>query len=382
MSTRYDSNYSLEPVAQQPLHEAKPLQHVETVKDILTFELRRFFEARKDGFKFLGEIPNIEKYRLALNGEESDQFVSAVQVMRQLPDINQKLPLLAITAATGRTKKLGIGSQYVGVVQDPPRLTTTRGPWNVSAGAQLLFKTSKGQTLITFSAGYAVDLASLKPLELQAIINTQSNRLQAFVMPDNTVSIRLKDSEFEFIQVLPVELFDYTGAYEGPSANPSGLITCDGWLPSGIPRNGANSDASAVFGLVGLSDNIYNSARPPKHRYQTAKDLSLNIDIGAEDDNQRTELTDLLSYFFEIFMQQTDFVVLGDAEKGQNWQIALKCEMSLSGESEIPRPEGDGFAKIYVNRVSIPLISIDYVDRPAVRPSQVSHQALVLGGDQ
>ncbi len=381
MSTQYDSNYNLQPVEQQALHEARPLEHTELVKDVVTLELRKFFEAQQSRYKFLNEIPNIDKYRIATKDGNVDRYVSSVEIMRNLPDINQKLPLLAITTATGRTKKFGIGSQYVDVVQEPPRVTTSPGPWNLPSGSQVLFKTGKGQTLITITEAYAVDLTKVKPAELVAAINAQSGRIQAFVQPGDTVSIRLKTPDLDLIQVLPVTAFDYTGT-DGPPVNDFGFIVGDGFLPSGISMAGKNLDAAPILGLNGQSDDIYNSLRPPKHRHQTAKDLTLNIDIGADDDNQRTELTDLVSYFFELYMAETCFVFLGDPEKGQNWQIALKCELTLAGESEIPRGEGDNFSKIYINRLSVPVLSIDYVDRPAVRPTQISRKPLVLGGDR
>lgn len=381
MTTRYSETYVNDPVQQQPLHEASPLQHVETVKDIMTLELRRYFAGKVSEFKFLTEVPMIEKYKITDGTQDGDPFVSAVQIMRALPDINQKLPLLAITTATGRTKKFGIGGQYAGVVQEPPRVRTNRGPWNIPENSQVLFTTKVGLTLITFTTAYVADFTKMQPVELMAAINAQSSRLVASIMPDSSICIQLKTPKLSSIAVTPVTAFDYTPTLDAPSPDRFGLMIGDGFQASGISNSGKNADAATILGLVGQTDDVFNVARPPKHRYQTAKDLVLNVDIGAEDDNQRTELTDLVSYFFELFLQERDFVLLGDTSLGQNWQIAMKCELQLSGESEIPRLEGDQSSKIYINRVSVPLLSIDYVDRVAVMPSQVSRQPLVLGGD-
>jgi len=378
--TVFSSNYRADPVPQQPLHYAKPLTHIEFVKDITTLELIRFFANQKqDGY--ITEVPTIEKYKITDSSQGQDPYVSAVNVIRQLPDINQKLPIIAITVATGRSMSLGIGGQYVGVVQESPRIQTTRGPWTLQPNTQLLFQTSAGQTLITFTPFYVADFNRVMPEEVVNAINNQSGRITAEEQLDHSILILLKDPTLKFIQNVPVPLYDYR-ATEGISTNSLGYIMVDHLAYSGIPLTGKNSDASSVFGITGALDNITNPLRPPMHRYHTAKDLILNMDIGTDDDNQRTELTDLLGYFWDMRLQEQDFTFLGDTKLKQNWQIITKKAMTLGGESEIPRPEGDGFAKIYVNRVSIPLISIDYIDRPAVVLKTPAYGTISLGSDR
>jgi len=381
MSTIFDSNYRNDPVEQQPLHLAKPLAHIQNIKDLLTLELRRFFTTEKNDVTVVSEAPSIDKYKVVDSGQNEDPFLSAVNIIRTLADTGQRFPIITVVVATGKTWAMSLNSQYIGVVQDPPRIQTNRGPWIFPKDSELLFKTKLGLTRITFTAPYAADFNRVLPKEVAAAINSQSNRIVAEVQPDESIVIRLKTPELEFIEVLPVDTYDYTNT-EGPAADPSGLITGDPFFLSGISRAGENFDASPVFAIVGLIDDVYNPIRPPKHRYHTAKDLTLSIGIGAEDDNQRTELTDLLGYFFDLRLNEKFFALLGDPKKGQNWQIMFRNQMTLGGESEIPRSEGDGVSKIYINRVSIPLVSVDYVDRPAVRPSSVTYAELPLNTDQ
>ena len=47
------------------------------------------------------------------------------------------------------------------------------------------------------------------------------------------------------------------------------------------------------------------------------------------------------------------------------WQMIFDRDLSLSGEQEIPKPEADPEDKIYVQRMSINVIYIDYVSRLA-----------------
>lgn len=382
MSTIFDSNYRNDPVSQTPIDMAKPMQLLETVKDIFVFELRRYFETEKANGLLLSEQPTIEKYKITDFQQGQDEFVSSVNVIRQLPDVLQKLPILAITAATGRNFVLGLGTQYVGVVQDPPRVLTSRGPWNLLPNSQIQFSTGAGTTIITLTATYVADFTKVQPIELMRAINAQSNIIRAEVNPDSTVLIYLKTPKSQFLTVVAVNLTDYSGTIGSPP-DASGVITVDTNQISGISSLGANADAKGLLGLTGQSDDVYNPLRPPKHRYNQSKDLTLNIDVGTEDDNQRTELTDLLNYFLDLRLNERDFALLGDTKLGQNWQIILKQQTVLGGESEIPRPEGDGFSKIYVNRVSIPLVIVDYVDRPAVRPSQILYDpGIVINADQ
>jgi hypothetical protein len=365
MGTNYSDTYIFDPVKQQPAHYAKPLMMIETVKDIFQLELYRYFTTQKEQGLLITEVPTIEKYKITDPTLGQDPFVSSINVIRQLPDIDQKLPIIAITAATGKTRPLGIGNQYVGVVQMPPRVQTKAGPWSIPVNGQVLFVTGVGQTIISFTSVYVANFAAMQPAELAAAINSQSTIIYATVQVDSSVLIQLVTPKSQSIAVQPVSLFNYTGTVGAPS-DPSGYASVDDYQFSGISLGGSNADASSALGLVGQSDNINNPARPPMHRFQTAKNIILSCDIGADDDNQRTEITDLLFYFLELRMNYRNFAFLGDVTKGQNWQIMFERQATLNGESEIPRPEGDGFAKIYVNRVSIPLVIVDYVDRPAV----------------
>lgn len=384
MGTIYDSEYELNPVKQQPAHYARKLAQIENLKDITVFELTRYFKAERDAGRWLEEVPTIEKYKIGDPTQNQDASISAINVIRQLPDMEQKLPIMAITTATGKSRALGIGGQFVGIVQEPPRVETSQGPWVIPQNGQLRFQTRSGITTITFTPVYVPDLANVTPRILIHAINSQSNRLLARLKPGTSqVIIELKEPKDRFIKVLAVPINTLIGAMSAIITDEQ-MITVGQSQNSGIPLNATNADATTSLGLtVGQTDNIFNPERPPMKRYQKTEELTLNIDIGAEDDNQRTEITDLLTYFFELHLQERDYTFLGEYALGQRWQIVFKRDLQITGEAEIPRAEGDGFSKIYVNRISIPVTVVDYTDRPArrVKPTLYSDQ-ISLGVDQ
>lgn len=383
MSTIFSDIYRYQPIVDDAVDPYRPMQFTETVKDAFVLELRQFFNSKEVAGLLRAEIPTIEKFRIADADVGEDSFLQQINVIRQLPDVEQKLPILAITTSTGRSRQLGVGTQYVGVVQESPRLRTNVGPWNIPINAKLAFTTKAGVTQFTFTEAYFADMTSVKPFELIACINAQSSRFEAFLETDNTVTIALKNPELEFMEVVAPQTGDYVATF-GETPPSWGYVTVDLNDLSGVSLVGVSTDGTSIFGFtLGQRDDIRNAARPPKHRYQVTKELTVNIDVGSDSDNGRTEVTDLVSYYFDLRLEEKDMSINGNPKLGQYFQIILKNELTLGGEAEIPRPEGDGLNKIYVNRVSIPVVMIDFVDRPAPRVSSLLYKpTLVANGDQ
>jgi hypothetical protein len=134
----------------------------------------------------------------------------------------------------------------------------------------------------------------------------------------------------------------------------------------------STQNALDQLGLT-AGDSDTTATRNPANRYQLAQNLTVGIDLGAESENERRELTDLLTYFFSLDMDKRDFTFYGrsvfDDEFPDEWfQVILKDQHSLAGEAEIPRQGGSGEQQdlIYVNRIQVPVTVIDYVDRELV----------------
>lgn len=109
----------------------------------------------------------------------------------------------------------------------------------------------------------------------------------------------------------------------------------------------------------------------PMVREAVGGDMMIIIEISAVDTNQRSEIVDLVMSFFTIYMEDTRFAFMGDTNPDKtagvnaNYQIILKAQASIQGETDVARPGGEQFNRVYLNRITVPIIFIDYVDREA-----------------
>lgn len=107
----------------------------------------------------------------------------------------------------------------------------------------------------------------------------------------------------------------------------------------------------------------------PMIREIVGGDMNLVIEISSVDTNQRSELTDIVYTFFTMYAEDTAFSFLGDTNPDEfsnvpnNYQLILKAEATLQGETNQARPNGETFEQIYFNRITVPILFLDYVDR-------------------
>lgn len=126
----------------------------------------------------------------------------------------------------------------------------------------------------------------------------------------------------------------------------------------------------------------------PMVRECVGGDFTVVVELAMIDTNQRSELTDIVFSFFTEYMEQHAFAFLGDGEKDplsgvpNLYQIILKSTASLGGETDQPRPEGEPFNRIYYNRITVPVIFLDYVDREVSDFSLCFNPTLELEDDE
>lgn len=107
----------------------------------------------------------------------------------------------------------------------------------------------------------------------------------------------------------------------------------------------------------------------PTIREVVGGDMSVVIEIAAIDTNTRSELTDIVFSFFTVYLEDKNFTILGNTEVDEvsgvpnYYQIIIKNQASLAGETDMPRPEGEPVSRIYMNRITVPIVYLDYVDR-------------------
>lgn len=122
--------------------------------------------------------------------------------------------------------------------------------------------------------------------------------------------------------------------------------------------------------FIGTRDTNANVLRPPKHRYVQAFDLSCQIDVICDDENQRGEVCDLVLSFFTFFAESKYFTFWGRSDfdatattPNEYFQIVLKPPMRISTEAEFPRTQGDLTGKLYINSFTVDVTFSNYLDR-------------------
>jgi hypothetical protein len=353
-----------------PKDPARFSQLTEVAKDAFQVELQRFFDFNSKYFTLRkGETPTIEKYNLGFKPTD-EPIETFTKIIRQHPDVLEHLPLVAITTAGGSNLKLGFGSQFVAATQMPARLKgANTGPFALVDGDKIAFQTKPDGknpviTTILFKSQLFSNIATATIEEVVAVIAVQA----LYVTPRKTQYV-------EPIGVLRVDAIGYLA-----QAYPNEITVL------GAPYSTTNALQQLGF-VAGVTDFCTN--RPPANRYQQAANLTVGIDLGAESENERTELSDLVNNWLSLVMDERDYTMYGrtvfeddfrlDDGGSENYQIIMLDRHSISGDSELPRQPGSGEAKdlIYVNRITVPITIIDYVDRSVVTPPRTLDQASI-----
>ncbi|MCK5607468.1 hypothetical protein KAR91_36630 [Candidatus Pacearchaeota archaeon] len=324
-------------------------QPVETTKDVFVLELEKFFDRNQISSSRLKEIPTIRKFDVSFNSKERSHE-TALKIIQKLPNINENLPLVAILGATGRNLPMGIGGQFVDRVSERTALISANAePFVLEDDQTLIFRTTDKQkimrtTTIIFRASRFNNIAQATAQEIINEINFQALFAKGFVA-DSNVSL----------------------AYGGPATQG---ITGDIEIGN---ENGEVGTAAAALGFT-LGDKAEYTNSVASNRYLQSTYLDIAIEVVSEDSNVRTELNDLVWTFFTFYMSDRNYIFLGrsifdTSISNETYQVIIKPDPSMAGESEVPRPGGDEMDKLYVNRINIPVTTIQYLDRSVVNGS-------------
>jgi hypothetical protein len=356
-----------------PNDPARFSQLTETAKDAFQEELTTFFNLKSQYFSSRqAEIPTIAKYELGFQPGDSP-IETFARILLQHPDILEKLPLVAITTASAQNLALSIGTQYVGATQLPARIkssVTTGGPFALQAGDKIAFATTpdgKNQRMSTVLCIPSMfqDISHATMAEVIAVANVQL----LFVTAKSTSYSTPKAPRLRFDAL-------------GPLAKlyPNSITV--------LPPPYSTQNALTVLGFVpGQTSNSKDLG--PSNRYQIAANMTVGFDIGCESENERREMVDLVNNFFTMYADLRRKTFLGRsifddefcqiqpppglppcAGLQENYQITLLDRHSWSGEAELPRQSSSGEQQdmIYINRLSVPITIIDYVDRLLLPP--------------
>jgi len=349
-------------------------QLVETAKDAFIEELRRFFAQPTTAAARFAEILTIGKY--GISQQSTDPFENLVTLIREYPDILQKLPLISVTKAGGGRRPIGVTGSFVDHVQYPPRVRSANpepydltGILNVTTPPRIAFRTKpdgvtyRTSTMVLPSMVFPTP-AAVTAQQLADIINFQALYARARAVTVGAATY------LELVAGGPVRSTKST--HLPVATNPRDYRVSDHETPNAIEVTGGTAALLTELGFtIGQQDDSDNPDRRPANRYGVSASFTIGIDVGADSDNERTELTDLLIYFFSLYMADRDFTFYGEhvySEPGaaatteRYFQIILG-DWSLAGEADIPRSDGERETKIHVNRFNIPIVINDYVDR-------------------
>ena len=331
----------------------------ELAKDAFKQELTQFFKYGTDGQEKTVELPNVEKFAIGTE-PSSDDLETFVNLIMSYADTPDRFPMVAITSASVREKRMGLGTNFVQSVQYAPSVSgTASGPFNIVDGQTI--------TLTTWPRG--VETIS-SPFEDDTDVSVDSTItfVDAFFTDPTAATLA------EVIAAIKNQALYYT-----PSVNADGTLR----LSTGGPRapetpnyieiTGGDTECLAALGFtVGQSDTYTSTANPPKNRYFVAADLVVNIDVISDDLNTKQELADLVYDYFAYYMEKRNFQLFGRSyfERGldpEEWfHVIFNGQFSWSGETTVSRPGQEGYDRIYTVRGSVPITVIDYVDKRIV----------------
>lgn len=319
----------------------------ELVKDVFVLELRHFLKTDNTRIR-LGEFPRIDKYSVALD-VSVDPLETAVNMIKSYPDMTEDMPLVAVMSTSGNNLKLGMSDKHVGMAIRPATVIGGAGPFDLTDGSSLIIETtptgkldSATQSTFSFDSRFFDNIAEATLDEVIDAINFQALYVtaQKFVIGGSPV-LTLR-----------------AGGIEGKQ------------FPNMITIKGGTALTELGFTL-NQTDKNYGTGKVAYSRHCISSTMTVGLEVVTESDNVRSELSDLIFDFFTFVMADRQFQFYGRSVFSEDildetYQIIIKdSEISLAGEQETPRP-GDSKDKIYVNRINVPVIAIQYTDRVIV----------------
>lgn len=345
-------------------------QLAETAKDAVKSEFIQYFsDSSDDAMSKITEVPNIEKFLIGTEtGNQSlETFVNLIMSYADTPD---RLPMVAITSASVRERRLGIGSNFVTSVQYPATVNGTQaGPFNLQED-------------------WYVGLTTW-PLGVEEANGVDATQDSTFTFVDTFFADPMAATIDEVVSAINSQALYYTA-----HANSNGTLRLEtgGVLAKAVPNyieiTGGTTQCLAALGLtVGQSDSYTSTSNPPKNRYFSCADMTINIDVVSDGLNTRLELQDAVFSYFTYYLEKRRFQLFGpsyferDLDPEQWFHIILQGQFNWSGETSIPRPGQEGYDRVYAVRGSVPITIVDYIDKRLVDVPVTLDQAIITYDD-
>lgn len=412
-------------------------QILETTKDTFVLELRKWLDTNLIPNERLSEIPTIRKYEgnfnLGLNAEETAALIIRKNpgVDENLPHI-----AILGASGSNRPLNIG-GRFLDHVQAPPRIVTGNIEPYALVDGDILVYRTKPDKinwvtSQVVFQAvrfptsdpitaarvqdiikifnnqalyaraveidiggtpGFKIDttgpLGGKTPNAIEILSSSTPNVVTTLGLGSLGVGVPLNGDNIGGIapnMVLTINGAGFSAAQIGRNLDLSGAVSEDnnGLFPiTGVGGGGdtitytnPNGIVQANFDgnyFIGFRDDSDNPLRPVQNRYAYSKNLTISIEIVADDEIVREELFDLTQSFFEFFAEENIFTFQGRSVQdenisGEHYQVIIGQDLRNTGEGETPRPSGDGKDKLYVNRLDVPVLTNMYIDREVLVP--------------
>lgn len=365
---------------------------VETLKDVFVWELRDFFNTKSK--ERLDAVPSVDKFSADLSGNnrELDPMETIVRVLRQFPDLTQRLPMVAVTAGSIKSLKIGMSTKLIDQVKAKPCLVSGTGSFPTPVlppspgfpfGFPIFIPTptipapqpDPGQPFVPFGAQPPIinqpplNIKNSDFLEVTIIIDGVTH-VSRFVFPDQLIGPPAQSYRIVANAINLQALYCHADVVL-KNGVPTLIIEPGGPLGRGTYYSIQRTNASANFDSWINFDTMAHIAPsdefPAVNRYAMSYTAEMSLVVACDGDTVRTELTDLVMNFFTFLMDDRQFTFYGRSfygdTEGEAYQIIIKdAEVSCGGEAETPRGD-DPVRKVYSNSIVVPVHIMYYIDR-------------------
>lgn len=351
----------------------------ETVKDVLVWELRNYFNttrtARADA------TPSVEKFSAYLPGNtrEQDPYETAVRILRMWPDITQDMPFIGIGTHTIKNNKMALSGKFVDSIKPRPSLiagTGTFGPPGVItpiAASPASWPDGNQPSPPPDShnpTGLPIyGLVAGDTLQITTIIDGVTN-VSNFIFPQDLLGVAPQTPRM-IADIINIQALYCRASVVFINSLPTLIITVGGPLGNGInysiQRTAASANFDAFVNLPTTAAIAPSDAFPAVNRYMISYNMDVALTVMTEDENTRTELTDIIMDYFSFVMDDRGFTYYGRSffgnQSDESYQIIIKDnDIVVADEEEVPRQD-DPTRKIYMNTCTVPVTAIQYIDR-------------------
>jgi hypothetical protein len=352
----------------------------ETVKDVFVWELRNYFNTKTANRT--DATPSVDKFTALLSGQarEQDPYETVVRILRQYPDLTQKMPFVGVAARGIRNNKMAFSGKFVDAIKPRPELVAGTGVFSPTPAITPIVGSPASwldgnQPIAPASSQYPAGspiygLVAGDYVEFTTIIDGVT-RVSHIVFTQDLLGIAPQTPRI-VADIINCQALYVHASVVFVNSVATLVIVPGGPLGGGgnnysIQRTAATANFDLFVNFPTAAAVAPSNAFPAVNRYLMSYFVDIGLTIMTEDENLRTELTDLMMDYYSFVMDDRHFTYYGRSfygdQQGEAYQFIIKDnEINMGGEQEVPRQD-DPTRKIYLTTIQIPVIANQYIDR-------------------